>query len=99
MQELLRWITILLLSVIVGLPISVGGWICDEFLRRRRQARRAARVAQYQRMRHEPTEDNRSVTVDELVARVEAEGGPLRLNWYDAGEGKALEGGEDNETD
>jgi len=50
-------------------------------------------------MRHEPTEDNRSVTVDELVARVEAEGGPLRLNWYDAGEGKALEGGEDNETD
>jgi len=77
--------------VIGGLGVGLVVWLVRSELRERRKARYFAQLsAQYQRQPQAlsaaepaPAEEapSRSITVGELVARIEAEGLPVRLRW------------------
>ena len=83
--------------VVVGnLGVMLVVWLVRSELRERRKARYFAQLsAQYRKGRpalpasepKQPEPLNRKVTVEELVARVEAEGLSVRLRWDDPDEG------------
>jgi len=78
-EKLSLWFSLAALSVIAGLGVTLVAWLVRGELTESRRRRAVARVRrQYQRpaLPAAPT-----ITVDELVARLTAEGRPVRLDW------------------
>lgn len=88
------WVFVAAAVVLGGLGLALVIWLVRSHLRERRKARYLAQLsAQYRRARPalraseaqepdpEPQTPRPMVTVAELVARVEAEGLAVRLNW------------------
>lgn len=94
------WVSVAAVVVLGGLGLALVGWLVRSELQERRKARYLAQLsAQYRTARPallasaaqepdpapRPAESARQVvTVAELVARMEAEGLPVRLKWEDA---------------
>ena len=83
MYEALRWTAILSTSIIIGLAIAGLVGLCVSISRKRRNARFVAELAAKYQASQQAEEPRQSVSVDELVARLEEEGLPVRLNWDD----------------
>ena len=86
------WLSFVAVVAVVGLGAGLVGWLIRSKLRERRKARYFAQLsAQYRKARPAllgakelPSRDESprtAVTVDELVARLEAEGLATRLRW------------------
>jgi hypothetical protein len=78
-EKLPLWFSLAALSVIAGLGVTLVSWLVRGELTEHRRRRAVARIRrQYQRpaLPAAPT-----ITVDELVARLTAEGLPVRLDW------------------
>ena len=88
MYEVLRWIAILSTSVIIGLAIAGLVVLYVSISQKRRNARFVAELAARYQAAQQAEEPRQSVSVDELVARIEEEGLPVRLNWDDASAGE-----------
>ena len=75
--------------VVVGLGVALVVWLVRSELRERRRRQAVARFLREYRKEPRPLPASRSqkVTVDELVARVEAEGLAVRLQWGEEDEG------------
>jgi hypothetical protein len=89
------WASVVGLAVVVGLVVVFAVWVVHSLCRARRQARLLAQLAeQYRKARPAlPTTGEspprRTVTVDELVARIEREGLPVRLQWNEGKDGSS----------
>lgn len=91
---MLSWLAVIGAAVVVGLVVTVGVWVVRSHLRARRQAKVLAQLAQqYRKARpalpvaKQVEPPRRAVTVDELVARIEGEGLPIRLQWHEDEDG------------
>jgi hypothetical protein len=76
-------LSVSLLALVGGLVATGLTWIARSVLRNRRKARAVAGLAAQLRARERRVQSSRRVIVDELLARAEAEGRPVRLNWGD----------------
>ena len=76
-----HWLLIFELCIIGCLVTATIVWLVRHWLRQRRKAQVAAELAAM--FRKEPPDETKSVSVDELVSRIAAEGRPVRLNWQE----------------
>jgi len=96
------WSAIVAIAIVGGLGVVLVGWLVRSELQERRRAKLLAQLSErYRKARpalpataSEPSPQvqlptSRKVTVDELVARLEAEGRSVRLNWEEKASGKA----------
>jgi hypothetical protein len=85
------WLSLFFLGVICGLGVWLATWlICGE-VRERRRERATAQLTRYRRglsaaspSRSTATDPpSQKITVNHLIARIQTEGQPVRLNWDD----------------
>jgi hypothetical protein len=87
-----HWASVSSLTVIAGLAAISIVWLVRHQVRQRRRARHLARLAAHYRKQPpalpagQPApidSPDREITVAQLIARTQAEGLPIRLNWND----------------
>ena len=87
-----HWASLASLTVIAGLAAVGIVWLIRQQVRQRRRARHLARLAAHYRKQPpalpagQPTPvdpPDQEITVAQLIARTQAEGLPVRLNWND----------------
>jgi hypothetical protein len=88
--EAAHWVSLASLTVIAGLAAVSIVWLVRHQVRKRRRARHLARLAAHYRKQPpalpagqpKPIDPpGQEITVAQLIARTQAEGLPIRLNW------------------
>ena len=92
----LLWTLVFLGAVVATFTFA---WLSRWAVRKWRRARELAALARYRPSRHGAGNPNQPIMVDELVARIQDEGLPVRLNWDGVEEDEAVDGDDVNEHD